>query len=216
MKRVTALLVLALLAGCNNKIKKYADQIDNMSVYQQMEATGPTVALGRYEVPANAGPNAAETAANAIITAFEVEMAQRLDRVLAPKKLSEITLDSATQAMNNQGPYPVNQESRWQFHFDMVEYGISGGLGSPVVAHVDIDAQVFGPKGKRIWRRYVSCETPLGPDLPMADNISQTAVNIGTLAGMTDADLRQAFDAAAERCGRETVDRLRGTISRAK
>lgn len=217
MTRIALLVALALtVAGCNNKIKKYADKIDAMSVYHAMEAGGPSVSLGRWALPEGAQGETAESVANALLAAFEFEMAQRLAQVLRPVSLSEIAAGSATQAMNNNGPYPVDPQSRWQLHLDLVDYGVSGGVGSEATVYVNLDAQVYGPKGKRIWRRGVYCSQPLAPNLGAPGSVAQTAANVAVISGMTDRELRQAFDDVATWCGREAVDRLRGTVSRAK
>lgn len=225
MKRPTLLLALVFTvlwtgAGCNNKIKKYADKIQSMSVYQATSATRPSVDLGHWDLPLDDKGNpipgeTAESVANAVIDAFSIELAGRVDREINPERLTEALVASATDAMNQRGPYPVDPQSRWQLQLTLFSYGLDGGVHSDATAFVAIDAEVFGPKGKRIWRRQVSCADRVGPSLP-SGGVAQTAVNMAALAKISDRELRSVFDSVADRCGAEVVDHLRQTVSRAK
>lgn len=209
--------MLALAGGCNNKIKKYANQIDAMSVDQQNTAGPPQISLGRIAAPAeDAAATGAATAGNMVIEVFEVQMVTRLSGLVSPGELSKVSRESAILAMNNRGPYPVNPESRWQLVLTTTGWGISADLEQPASAWILIDASAYGPKGKRIWRRSVQCNRDMTPYMPSAQSATQAAVNIGMISGMSDADLLSVYDDVARQCGQQVADRLNTTIQRAK
>lgn len=209
--------MLALSGGCNNKIKKYADQINAMSVDQQNTAGPPQVSLGRIAAPVeDAAATGAATAGNMVIEVFEVQLITRLSGLVSPGELAKVSRETATNAMNSSGPYPVDESSRWRLVLTTTGWGISADVDQPASAWISIDASAYGPKGKRIWRRSVSCSRDLSGYMPSGMATTQTAVNIGMVTGMSDADLLAVYDDVARQCGQDVASRLNSTIQRAK
>ncbi|MCB9741655.1 MAG: hypothetical protein H6741_01995 [Alphaproteobacteria bacterium] len=215
------LLVLALgallLPGCNNKIKKYHDKIDAMDVTHHNSAGAPGVALGRLEpVTDGAAAQGAAAGGNVAIEVFEVEMATRVAKTIQPDDLAKASGNAARKYMEESGPYPVSEESNWRLEITTLDWGITADVDQPAQAWVSLDASAYGPKGKRIWRRSLVCQQPLVPDLAAASDVTQTAVNIGSVRAMTDEELWQAFRAVSRECGREVGEKLNRTIAKAR
>lgn len=218
MTKLVPLVALALLAmGCNSKIKKYADNIESMALYTQQQAPMPGVNMGSASVPVDGvAAEVANAATGVIIDGFEIEMANRLNKIIEPDKLTERMGASVEDFMNTKGPYPVNPESRWQLYVNMNGWGLSASESSVASAYMYLDIEGYGPKGKRIYRRSMTCTIPLSSYVGLSVGAAQTAANIGAITAMSDKELRKVFQDLAEYCGREAAMQLKQVVGRAK
>ena len=218
MKNFVPLVALALLAmGCNSKIKKYADNIDNMALYPQQQAAMPSVNMGSATVPVDGvAGQVANAATDVIIDGFEIEMANRLNKIIEPDRLTERMGTATEEFMNEKGPFPVNQDSRWQLYVNMNGWGLTASESSVASAYMYLDIEGYGPKGKRIYRRSLTCTIPLSSYVGLSVGAAQTAANIGAITGMSDKELRKVFQDLSEYCGREAAMQLKQVVGRAK
>ncbi|MCB9763099.1 MAG: hypothetical protein H6739_25080 [Alphaproteobacteria bacterium] len=208
---------LVALGGCNNKIRKYANNIDNMAVSGVNQAGPPQVSLGRMAAPTeDAAAQGAAAAGNVVIEVFEVEMVTRLSQLVSPTDLTEASTTAVGNAMDKNGPYPVDESSRWQFQVGVTGFGVQGDIDDPAHAWISLDASAYGPKGKRIWRRSLHCQQDLAAYMASATGVTQTALNIGMIRAMSDEDLLGVYDQLARQCGRDAAAKLNRTIQKAK
>jgi hypothetical protein len=218
VKNIVPLVALALLAmGCNSKIKKYADNIDSMALYPQQQAPMPSVNMGSATVPVEGvAGQVANTATSVIIDGFEIEMANRLNKIIEPDKLTERMGTATQEFMNEKGPFPVNQDSRWQLYVNMNGWGLTANESSVASAYMYLDIEGYGPKGKRIYSRSMTCTIPLSSYVGLSVGAAQTAANIGAITAMSDKELRKVFQDLSEYCGREAAMQLKQVVGRAK
>ncbi|MEY3214447.1 MAG: hypothetical protein RIT28_4928 [Pseudomonadota bacterium] len=218
MKKLVPLVALALLAmGCNSKIKKYADNIDNMALYPQQQASMPSVNMGSATVPVDGvAGQVANAATDVIIDGFEIEMANRLNKIIEPDRLTERMGTATEEFMNEKGPFPVNQDSRWQLYVNMNGWGLTASESSVASAYMYLDIEGYGPKGKRIYSRSLTCTIPLSSYVGLSVGAAQTAANIGAITAMSDKELRKVFQDLSEYCGREAAMQLKQVVGRAR
>lgn len=219
----SALLGLALVAsaGCNAKIKKYATRIDAMSVTADAGMGDVRVNMGDFVAPEGAGEAgaAAVTAGNVAVDIAEGELEARLRGLLDADALARASGERLVGYMTEVGPFPADEGSRWKLFIEVNAMGIEGGVGQEASAFVTVNAEAVGPKGRRIWTDYETCRQPLGPHVDNTDVMS-SAVNvgiaIGTLKGMSNAELNAIFETLAVDCGREVGESLNRVIQKGR
>jgi hypothetical protein len=95
-------------------------------------------------------------------------------------------------------------------------WGLTASESSVASAYMYLDIEGYGPKGKRIYRRSLTCTIPLSSYVGLSVGAAQTAANIGAITGMSDKELRKVFQDLSEYCGREAAMQLKQVVGRAK
>jgi len=211
-------LPLALSVGCvNKKLIAASGDIDALALTHTTGASVASVSFGDMAIPEDADVVTTATAAatNVTIDVFETEMAVRLNKEVDAENLSMNTARAAGNRLDKHGPVPSAEEARYRLDIELYGWGMNASTTDPAQAWTNLYAQLYAPSGERIWRKTVSCYSPMSSDTGV-DGVAQVALSIGMIRSMSEDELRKSYRTLSRVCGRQTVDAFGDALAKAK
>ena len=211
-------LPLLVSVGCaNKKLIAASGDIDALTLTHTTGSSVASVSFGDMAVPEDADVATTATAAatNVTIDVFEVEMAVRLNKEVDAENLSMNTARAAGKRLDKHGPVPSAEEARYRLDIELYGWGMNASTTEPAQAWTNLYAQLYAPSGERIWRRSLSCTSPMSHDTGV-DGVAQVALSIGMIRAMNEDELRKSYRTLSRVCGRQTVDAFAAALAKAK
>ncbi len=219
MKRTLGLMVLAFaLGGCNAKLKRHVQGIDDLAVKVRHQQVRPEVDLSDLDsgVSEEVGgrPDLNHTSTGGAIDAFEQGFTMRLASLMDTQKMAKRIGKTTRGYFKNGQPFGLNPKSDWSMELMITEWGVGSGLSGAAQAEMRVFAGVFAPTGERIWHKSVGCTWDLAPN--MRWEMGQVSANLVSLSAMRDDALRNAYMDLAAACGRALSNTFHQDVRRAK
>lgn len=212
-------LVAFLLVGCNAKLKRVVESVEDMSVKVRHQQVQPGVELdnlstGESQEDEYGSQDMSVRGSHVAIEAFEQGFQMRLTSLMDTQKMAKKIGKTAREYFEKGHPFQLNPKSDWSMELMITEWGVGSGLSGAAQAEMRVYAAMFSPTGERVWRKSVGCTWDLAPNMQW--ELGQVTANLATLSAMRDTALRKAYMDLAAACGRALSNTFHQDVNRAK
>jgi len=216
MKQALPWIILALvLSGCNAKLARHVQSMDDVSVKVRHQQVRPGVDLSDLESgTSEEATDLKQAGATVAIDAFEQGFTMRLNSLMDTHKMAKRVGKTTRGYFKNGQPFGLNPKSDWSMELMITEWGVGSGFSGAAQAEMRVFAGLFAPSGERIWYKSVGCTWDLAPN--MRWEMGQVSANLATLSAMRDDSLRNAYMDLAAACGRALSNTFHQDVRRAR